>query len=49
MVTKELKSPTGPTMVFGLDDIRPLQAPYNDALVIQLKIATTIVHWLVDY
>jgi len=34
----------GPTMTFGLEDKCPLQTPHNDALVIQLKIATTMVH-----
>ncbi|KAJ8422041.1 hypothetical protein Cgig2_026429 [Carnegiea gigantea] len=33
----------GPTMIFGLEDMHPLQTPHNDALVIQLKIATAIV------
>ena len=28
-------------MTFGPEDMRPLQTPHNDALVIQLKILTT--------
>ncbi|KAJ8428914.1 hypothetical protein Cgig2_011656 [Carnegiea gigantea] len=28
-------------MTFGLEDMRPLQTPHNDVLVIQLKILTT--------
>ncbi|KAJ8450526.1 LOW QUALITY PROTEIN: hypothetical protein Cgig2_020163 [Carnegiea gigantea] len=44
MTIKELESLVGPTMMFGLEDMHPLQNPHNDALVIQLKIATAIIH-----
>ena len=30
-------------MTFGPDDMRPLQVPHNDPLVVQLKIATALV------
>jgi len=43
MATKELRPLSGPTMTFGPDDVRPLQAPHNDPLVVQLKIATALV------
>ncbi|KAJ8445917.1 hypothetical protein Cgig2_009846 [Carnegiea gigantea] len=33
----------GPTMTFGSKDMHPLQTPHNDALMIQLKIATAMV------
>jgi len=36
MATRELKPLVGPTTTFGPKDIRPLQTPHNDALVIQL-------------
>ncbi|KAJ8444786.1 LOW QUALITY PROTEIN: hypothetical protein Cgig2_011748 [Carnegiea gigantea] len=41
MLTKELND--GPIMTFGLDDMCPLQRAHNDALVIQLKIVTSMV------
>ena len=44
IVTKELKPFVGLTMTFDLKDMSPLQTLHNDALVIQLKIVTTIVH-----
>ncbi|KAJ8435744.1 hypothetical protein Cgig2_003166 [Carnegiea gigantea] len=44
MATGELKPLVGPTMTFGPENMRPLQTPHNDALVIQLKIATAMVH-----
>ncbi|KAJ8422437.1 hypothetical protein Cgig2_014328 [Carnegiea gigantea] len=43
MAAKELKLLMGPTMTFGPKDIRPLQTPYNDALVIQLKVVIAMV------
>ncbi|KAJ8420866.1 LOW QUALITY PROTEIN: hypothetical protein Cgig2_021282 [Carnegiea gigantea] len=43
MSAKELKPVMGPTITFGPEDMRPLQTPHNDALVIQLKVATAIV------
>jgi len=43
MAMKELRSLRGPTMTFGPEDMRPLQTPHNDPLVVQLKIATTMV------
>ncbi|KAJ8436832.1 hypothetical protein Cgig2_018928 [Carnegiea gigantea] len=43
MATGGLRSLRGPTMTFSLEDIRPLQTHHNDALLIQLKIATTMV------
>ena len=43
MAARELRPLNGPTMTFGLEDMRPLQAPYNDLLVVQLKIATVMV------
>jgi len=33
-----------PIMTFGSQDMYPLQTPHNDALMIQLKIATVMVH-----
>jgi len=41
---KDLKPSVGPTMNFGLEDMCPLPTPDNDALMIKLKIATTMVH-----
>ncbi|KAJ8425531.1 hypothetical protein Cgig2_021336 [Carnegiea gigantea] len=43
MAARELKPLVGPTMTFGLEDMRPSQTPHNDALVIQLKVATAMV------
>jgi len=43
MAARELKLLVGLTMMFGLEDMHPLQTPHNDALVIQLKIATAMV------
>jgi len=43
MAAKELKPLVGPTITLGLQDMRPLQTPHNDALVIQLKVVTAIV------
>jgi len=43
MNTKELKPLVGPTMTIGPEDMHPLQTPHNDALVMQLKVATTII------
>ncbi|KAJ8432523.1 LOW QUALITY PROTEIN: hypothetical protein Cgig2_030315 [Carnegiea gigantea] len=49
MSTRELKPLVGPTLTFGPEDISPLQASHNDALVIQLRIATVTAHrMLVD-
>ena len=44
MVSKELKPLVEPTVTFVLEDMCPLQTPYNDVLVIQLNIATIIVN-----
>ena len=43
MAARELRPLTGPTITFGPEDMRPLQAPHNDPLVVQLKIATAMV------
>jgi len=43
MAARELKPLVGPTVTFGPEDIHPLQAPHNDPLVVQLKIATAMV------
>jgi len=43
MAARELKPLVGPTMTLGSEDMRLLQAPHNDPLVIQLKIAKTMV------
>ena len=43
MVARELRPLTGPTMTFGPKDMRPLQAPHNDPLIVQLKIAAAMV------
>ncbi|KAJ8438067.1 hypothetical protein Cgig2_025472 [Carnegiea gigantea] len=43
MAARELKLLVGPTMTFGLEDMRPLRTPHNDTLVIQLKIAIAMV------
>ncbi|KAJ8446779.1 hypothetical protein Cgig2_016089 [Carnegiea gigantea] len=40
---RDLKPLNGPTMTFGPNDMHPLQTPYNDALVIQLKVANAMV------
>jgi len=40
MVAKELKPLVGPTRIFGSEDKHALQAPHNDTLGAQLKIAT---------
>ena len=42
MAAKELKPLMELTMTFGSKDIHPLQTPHNDALVIQLKVATAM-------
>jgi len=46
MATKELKPLMWPTMIVSPYYMRPLQTPHNDALVIQLKIATAMTHWI---
>ena len=43
MVTKELNPLVGLIVIFGPEDIRPLQTPHNDPLVVQLKVATAMV------
>ena len=43
MAAKELKPLVGPTVTFSPEDMRPLQAPHNDPLLVQLKIATAMV------
>ena len=43
MAARELRPLNGPTMTFGPKDMCPLQASHNDPLVVQLKIATTMV------
>jgi len=43
MTARELGPLSGPIMTFGLEDMRPLQGPHNDSLVVQLKIATAMV------
>ncbi|KAJ8451884.1 hypothetical protein Cgig2_007367 [Carnegiea gigantea] len=43
MAARELKPLVGPTMTFSSEDMRPLQTPQNDALVIQLKVAIAMV------
>jgi len=43
IAARELKPLVGPTVTFGPEDMRPLQAPHNDPLVVQLKIATAMV------
>ena len=43
MAARELRPLNGPTMTFGSEDMRPLQAPHNDPLVVQLKIAAAMV------
>jgi len=44
MVVKELKPLVGPTVIFGPEDVRSLQTPHNDPLVVQFKITTIMVH-----
>jgi len=43
MAARELNPLVEPTVTFGPEDMRLLQAPHNDPLVAQLKIATTMV------
>jgi len=43
MAARELKPLVEPTVTFGLEDMRLLQAPHNDPLVVQLKIKTAMV------
>jgi len=43
MAAKELRPLSGPIMTLGPEDMGPLQAPHNDPLVVQLKIATAMV------
>ena len=43
MAARELRPLSGPTMTLGPKDMHPLQAPHNDPLVVQLKIATAMV------
>jgi len=43
IVARKLKPLVGPTMIFGPEDMHPLQASHNDPLVVQLKIATAMV------
>ncbi|KAJ8426528.1 LOW QUALITY PROTEIN: hypothetical protein Cgig2_022535 [Carnegiea gigantea] len=43
MATRELKPLVGLTITFGPEDMRPLQTPHKDALVIQIKIGTAMV------
>jgi len=43
MAARELRPLNGPTMTFGPEDMRLLQAPPNDPLVVQLKIDTVMV------
>jgi len=43
MAARELWPLTGPTMAFGPEDMRSFQAPHNDPLVVQLKIAAAMV------
>ncbi|KAJ8431309.1 hypothetical protein Cgig2_032299 [Carnegiea gigantea] len=40
---RELNPPVGPIVTFGPKNMRPLQTPHNDALVMQLKISTAMV------
>jgi len=46
MAARELKPLVGPTVIFGPEDMRPLQPPHNDPLVLQLKITTTMIRQL---
>jgi len=46
MIAKELKLIVGPTMIVALEDMHPLQTPQYDALVMPLKIATAMIHWI---
>jgi len=49
MAARELRPLNGPIMTFDPEDMRPLQASHNDRLVVQLKIHTAMVRWvLVD-
>jgi len=43
ITANDLKLAMGPAMDFGLEDMCPIQALYNDALVIQLKITMPMV------
>jgi len=43
MAARGLRPLTGPTRTFGPEDLRPLQAPHDDPLVVQLKIAAAMV------
>jgi len=43
MAAKVLKPLVGLTMIVSSKDMHPRQTPHNDALVIQLEIATTII------
>ena len=43
MAARELRPLVGPMVTFGPDDMHSLQASHNDPLVVQLKIATTMV------
>jgi len=43
IATKKLKPLVGPSMTFGPEDIRPMQTPHIEALVLQLKIATAMI------
>ena len=43
MVARELRPLVGPMVTFGPEDMRPLQAPHNNPLVVQLKIAKAMV------
>ena len=42
MVARELRLLVRPMVTFGPKDMRPLQAPHNDPLVVHLKIATAM-------
>jgi len=43
MAARELRLLNGSTMTFGPEDMHPLQAPYNDPLVVQLQIDIAMV------
>jgi len=47
MVAKEFKPRVGLTMTVSPKNMHPLQTSHNDALVIQLKIVPTMIHWIV--
>jgi len=48
MVAMELKPLVGPMVIFGPEDMHPLQAQQNDPLLVQLKIATAIVQRILE-